>query len=84
MNIDHNNNVTISAWPHQELYDSDEAVYEVVRRGHAWGSIVFSANYSESVLERSEQGRFADQATLDFSDVNVRLDQSSKCVRNRT
>lgn len=62
----------------QELYDTDEDAYKEVERGRAWGAMVFQSNYSEALVERTESGRYADDYTLESSDVNVRLDMSSK------
>lgn len=49
-----------------------------MRRGRAWGALVFAANYSDALVERTEAGQFADDWTLEASDVVVRLDMSSK------
>lgn len=62
----------------QEFYDSDEAAYEEVRRGHAWGAMVFQSNYSESLVERTETGRYAEDWTIEASDVGIKLDMSSE------
>lgn len=53
---------------------------EQVRRGKAWGALVFASNYSASLIERTEAGQFADDWTLEASDVTVRLDMSSKFI----
>lgn len=50
----------------------------MVRRGKAWGSLVFASNYTDSLVERTENGRYTDDATVESSDLNVRLDMSSK------
>lgn len=60
------------------MFNSDEEAYEEVRRGRAWGSMVFQSNYSESLVERTEAGRYATDFTIEASDVDVRLDMSSK------
>lgn len=62
-----------------ELYDSEEAVEQQVLSGRAWGSLIFAANYSDAMYERSTMGRFADDADLEHSMLNVRLDRSSMC-----
>lgn len=49
-----------------------------MRRGRAWGALVFPQNYSVSLVERTESGRFADDWVIESSDVTVRLDMSSK------
>lgn len=65
-----------------ELYDSEEAVEQQVESGRAWGSIMFAANYSDAMFERSTLGRFVEDVDLEQSMVNVRLDRSSEfCFR---
>lgn len=49
-----------------------------MERGRAWGALVFRQNYSESLVERTENGRFTDEAVIESSDVTVRLDMSSE------
>lgn len=49
-----------------------------MRRGRAWGALVFPQNYSESLIERIEMGRYAEEWVIESSDVTVRLDMSSK------
>lgn len=49
-----------------------------MRRGKAWGALVFAANYSDALVERTEAGQFADDWTLESSDVSVKLDMSSE------
>lgn len=39
---------------------------------------MFAANYSDSLVERTEAGQFADDWTLEASDVAVTLDMSSE------
>lgn len=49
-----------------------------VERGRAWGAIVFQSNYSESLVERTEAGRYAEDWTIEASDVDIRMDMSSE------
>lgn len=65
----------------KKLVESDEAAYNEVVRGHAWASIVFQSNYSDSLVERTEAGRYAEDWTIEASDVAVQMDMSSK-IRN--
>lgn len=56
-----------------------------VERGRAWGAMVFRSNYSNALVERTEQGRSADDYTIEASDIGIRLDMSSKfllCLYN--
>ena len=62
----------------QQLYDSDEAAYNEVERGHAWAALIFQSNYSDSLVERTEAGRYAEDYTIEASDVTIRMDMSSK------
>ncbi|XP_037813474.1 ABC transporter G family member 23 [Lucilia sericata] len=60
--------------------NSDEEANEMVRRGQAWGSLVFADNYTESLVERTENGRYTDDATVESSDLNVKLDMSNQQI----
>lgn len=62
----------------QKFFQTEEEANTEVRRGNAWGSLVFDKNYTNALNERVESGRYADNATIDASDVNVRLDMSSE------
>lgn len=62
----------------QKLFESDDAAYKEVVAGNAWAAIVFQQNYSDSLVERTEAGRYADDFTLDSSVVDIRMDMSSK------
>lgn len=62
----------------QEYYASDKEAFYEVERGRAWGALVFSHNYSESLVDRTEAGRDAESWNLESSDVTVKLDMSSK------
>lgn len=62
----------------QGMFPSDEAAYEEVRRGRAWGSIVFTSNFSESLSNRVEYGTNVDNFSIDASEVEIRMDMSSK------
>lgn len=39
--------------------------------------MIFQSNYSDALVERTEGGRYADEFTLDSSDVDIKLDMSS-------
>lgn len=62
----------------QEMFDSDEAAYNEVKRGRAWGSIVFNRNFTQALSNRVDFGANADNFSLDASEVEIRLDMSSK------
>lgn len=51
-----------------------------MRRGKVWGSIVFAHNYTESLVQRMEQGRNAPDEILAAADIDVTMDMSSKLI----
>lgn len=62
----------------QAFYNTEEETFEEVRRGRAWGSLIFKSNYTTSLVDRTENGRYAEDATIEASDVDIRMDMSSK------
>lgn len=50
----------------------------MVRRGKAWGALIFSSNYSDSLIERTEYGQNVPDSVLDAAELNVKLDMSSE------
>lgn len=60
--------------------DTDEAAFDEVKRGNAWGALIFQSNYTESLVERTESGRYAEDSTLEAADLNVRLDMSNQQI----
>lgn len=67
-------------WFVQEMFPSDEAAYEEVKRGRAWGSIVFTSNFTKALSNRVDYGTNVDNFSLDASEVEIRLDMSSKSL----
>ncbi|XP_020718098.1 ABC transporter G family member 20 isoform X2 [Ceratitis capitata] len=65
---------------HVKFFQTEAEANEEVRLGNAWGSLVFDQNYTLALNERVESGRFADNATIDASDINVRLDMSNQQI----
>lgn len=59
-------------------YASDEEADEAVRRGHSWGTLSFPSNYTESLVQRTLDGRFAEDWVLESSDMGVRMDMTSE------
>jgi hypothetical protein len=59
--------------------ESEEEAIALVRKGVAWGSLVFSSNYSEALNERFENPN-TDDANIDSSLLEVKLDMSSECA----
>lgn len=49
-----------------------------MRRGKAWGALVFQPNYTTSLVDRTERGRDVEAYIIDDADILVRMDMSSK------
>lgn len=62
----------------QQIYNTDAEALAEVERGRAWGAMVFQKNYSESLVERTETGRYATDYTIESSDIDVQMDMSSE------
>ena len=45
-------------------------------KGHAWGALEFSKNYTESLTERARLGRHATEDLLEHSDIKITMDMS--------
>ncbi|XP_032592971.1 ABC transporter G family member 20 [Drosophila grimshawi] len=60
--------------------NDDEDAYEEVRRGRAWAALVLQSNYTSSLVERVEEGRYAEDATVEASDLGVRMDWSNQQI----
>ncbi|KAL7730642.1 hypothetical protein ACLKA6_003419 [Drosophila palustris] len=60
--------------------NDDEAAYEEVRRGRAWAALVIQPNYTDALVERVEDGRYAEDATIEASDLGVRMDWSNQQI----
>ncbi|KAH8362920.1 hypothetical protein KR084_003043 [Drosophila pseudotakahashii] len=58
----------------------DEMAYEQVRKGKAWAAIVIQPNYTASLMERVEDGRYAEDGTIESSDLAVRMDWSNQQI----
>ena len=61
----------------QTHFGTDEEAFEWVRRGKAWGAMVFSHNYSESLVDRVEYGQNAESHIIDAAQLDVKMDMSS-------
>jgi len=49
-----------------------------VRQGKAWGALIFSHNYTDSLVERTEYGQNVPDSILEAAEMTVKLDMSSK------
>lgn len=64
------------------MFPSDFDAYEEVKRGRAWGAVVFSRNFSQALSNRVDYGTNVDNFSLDASEVEIRLDMSSKSPKS--
>lgn len=60
-------------------YDSDEEARAAVEKGSAWAAITFPSNYSSSLMARIDDGRYAADWDVEFSEMKIVMDMSSKC-----
>ncbi|XP_030375746.1 ABC transporter G family member 20 [Scaptodrosophila lebanonensis] len=58
----------------------DEAAYDEVRRGRAWAALVFQPNYTSALVERTEMGRYAENDTIEESDLGIRMDWTNQQI----
>lgn len=61
-------------------YDNDEEATTAVTNGWAWGAITFPSNYSDALNARIEYGRNADEWDVEFAEMKIVLDMSSKSL----
>lgn len=78
--LDHNLFFTFIA-SMQDFYDTDEQAYNEVKRGRAWGALIFPSNFTEGMSGRVEYGSNVDNFSIEASEVEIRMDMSSE---NRT
>ncbi|XP_059488406.1 ABC transporter G family member 23-like [Neocloeon triangulifer] len=64
----------------QELFPDVESAQEAVRKGHAWGALYFTDNYTDALVARAALWKDADNETLDQSEMRVWLDLSNKHI----
>lgn len=63
------------------FFENEELADEAVRRGKSWGTLSFPANYTDSLVQRTTEGRFAEDWVLESSDMGVTMDMSSELFR---
>lgn len=61
-------------------YDSDEEARNAVTKGWAWGAIMFPSNYSKALMARIDYGRDAEQWDIDYGEMQIVMDMSSKSL----
>lgn len=67
-----------------QFYQTEDEAREEVSHGRAWASLVFAHNYSEAVVERSENLRNIKDWTLEAATVGVSMDMSSELLAQST
>lgn len=58
-------------------YDNNEESRRAVEKGLAWAAITFPSNYSSALTARIEEGRYAADWDVEFSQMKVVMDMSS-------
>lgn len=64
-------------------YKTEVEARNAVARGRAWAAIYFPANYSDSLAARFEEGKDADDWSIAYANMEIVMDMSSECNRNR-
>lgn len=60
------------------MFDSDEAAHNEVKRGRAWGSLIFPSNFTEALSRRVDYGANVDNFSIEASEIEIRMDMSSE------
>lgn len=60
------------------MFGSDEAAQNEVKRGRAWGAIIFPSNFSEGLSKRVDYGANVDNISIEASEIEIRMDMSSE------
>lgn len=60
------------------FYATEAEADEAVKRGWNWGTLSFPQNYTDSLVQRTLDGRYAEDWILDSSDMGVRMDMTSE------
>ncbi|XP_046742307.1 ABC transporter G family member 20 [Diprion similis] len=61
-------------------YKTDEDAKYAVKKGWAWAVLNFPSNYSKSLVDRMDNGRDADEWSIQYSDVDVTMDMSNQQI----
>ncbi|XP_046614540.1 ABC transporter G family member 20 isoform X1 [Neodiprion virginianus] len=61
-------------------YETDEKAKYALKKGWAWAVLNFPSNYSESLIDRIDHGRDADEWSIKYSDVDVTMDMSNQQI----
>ncbi|KAG7190247.1 hypothetical protein KM043_006366 [Ampulex compressa] len=61
-------------------YDKEADARYAVKRGWAWAAVSFPFNYSESLMTRIDDGKYADEWTTIYADINIVMDMSNQQI----
>lgn len=61
-------------------YETDEEAKYAVKKGWAWAVLNFPMNFTESLVDRMEQGKDAPEWSVVYSDVDVTMDMSNQQI----
>nr|CAD7432192.1 unnamed protein product [Timema monikensis] len=64
----------------KDYYDTTENALDAVRSGNAWGVLYFTENFTDALVARMGLGQYADEETLDQSEIRVWLDMSNQQI----
>ncbi|XP_063228570.1 ABC transporter G family member 20-like isoform X2 [Bacillus rossius redtenbacheri] len=64
----------------KDYYDTPEDALDAVRSGNAWGALYFTENFTDALVARMGLGQYADEETLDQSEIRVWLDMSNQQI----
>ncbi|XP_032678844.1 ABC transporter G family member 23 [Odontomachus brunneus] len=61
-------------------YDNDEESRSAVEKGLVWAAITFPSNYSSALMARIEDGRYAAEWDIEYSQMDVVMDMSNQQI----
>lgn len=62
----------------QNEFDNLSDGIDAIAKGHIWGILHFSENYTRSVFERINRGQDAGDDIVDWANVDITMDMSSR------
>lgn len=65
-------------------YETDADAKYAVKKGWAWAAVNFPANYTDSLVDRLDNGKDASEWSVLSADVDITMDMSSECLNIRT
>ncbi|XP_023287880.1 ABC transporter G family member 20 isoform X2 [Orussus abietinus] len=61
-------------------YGNEDDAIHAIKKGKAWATLMFSSNYSESLVNRLEMGKDVDEWSVLAADLNVIMDMSNQQI----